>query len=269
MVKRLMSVAMLALVALVVLAACGEEEESADATVTRIPDAANAPVVGSPTAEQGAEGEAAATEVNLELVDIAFVPKDFTIAANTDVVIHLTNTGAAPHNFTVDSLGISVDVAPGESKDVTINTGPGELNYYCDVPGHREAGMEGTITVVEPGAAAPGGTPSPVGSPSPVPSPADAGAETPAAEAITVELQDIKFVPPDITVPANTPTTVTLSNTGAAPHTFTVPDLGIDEELQPGETRDIEINAAAGTYNLLCEIPGHEAAGMVGTVTVQ
>jgi uncharacterized cupredoxin-like copper-binding protein len=266
MVKRLMSVAMLALVALMVLAACGSEEESAEATVTRIPDAANAPVVGSPTAEQGGGGETAATEVNLELVDIAFVPKDFTIAANTDILIHLTNTGAAPHNFTVESLGISEDVAPGESKDVTINTGPGELDYYCDVPGHRQAGMEGTITVAESGAAAPGGT----AAASPVSSPTEGGAETPAAtEALTVELQDIKFVPPDITVPANTPTTVTLSNTGAAPHTFTVPDLGIDEELQPGETRNIEINAAAGTYKLLCRIPGHEAAGMVGTVTVQ
>ena len=73
----------------------------------------------------------AATEVDLKLVDIAFDPKDFTIAANTDVVIHLDNVGAAPRNFTVESLGISENLAPGEKKDVTINTGPGDLDYYC------------------------------------------------------------------------------------------------------------------------------------------
>jgi uncharacterized cupredoxin-like copper-binding protein len=273
MVKRLMSVAILALLALVALSACGSESSSEEATVTRIPNPKNAPVIGSPTAEEsGGGGETAATEVNLKMVDIAFEPKNFTIAANTDVVIRLENVGAGLHNFTVESLGISEDVNPGETKDVTINTGPSELDYYCDVPGHRQAGMEGTITVSEGGAAAPAGTAaaSPEGSPSPGASPAGKASATPAAAApVTVELEDIKFVPPDITVPANSPTKVTLKNTGASPHTFTVEDLGIDEELQPGETREIEINAAAGSYELICKIPGHAAAGMVGTVTAQ
>src|SRR5215207_7498365 len=185
MVKRLMPVAMLALVALVALSACGSESSSEEATVTRIPKPENAPVIGSPTSEEGG-GQTAATEVDLKLVDVAFDPKDFTIAANTDVVIHLENVGQLPHNFTVEALGISEDLAAGESKDVTINTGPGELDYYCDVPGHRQAGMEGVITVAEPGAAASGGTavaspvasPSPVGSPSPIASPAGGGAAT-------------------------------------------------------------------------------------------
>jgi uncharacterized cupredoxin-like copper-binding protein len=261
------------------LAACGSESSSEEATVTRIPNPKNAPIIGSPTAEEGGGGgEAAATEVDLKLVDVAFEPKDFTIAANTDVVIHLTNAGAAPHNFTAESLGISEDVNPGESKDVTINTGPGELDYYCDVPGHRQAGMEGTITVAEPGAAVPGGTaaaspegsPSPAGSPSPVASPAAGGAGTPAAGgATTIELQDIKFEPAQFSVPANTPTTITLTNTGAAPHNFSITELNIDEDLAPGETKEIEINAAAGEYEYFCDVPGHKAAGMVGTLTVQ
>jgi uncharacterized cupredoxin-like copper-binding protein len=264
MVKRLMSVAMLALVALLALSACGSEESTGEATVTRIPDPPNAPVIGSPTAAEGGGGEAAVTELDLKLVDIGFDPKDFTIAANTDVVIHLENIGDAPHNFTVEALGISEDLAPGEERDVTISTGPGELDYYCDVPGHREAGMEGTITVAEPGAA-PGGTESatPEGSPLPVTSP------SPGGGAITVELQDIKFVPPDITVPANTPTKVTLKNTGAAPHNFSVEGLDISDDLAPGETKEVEINAPAGEYKIFCDVPGHEAAGMVGKLTVQ
>jgi uncharacterized cupredoxin-like copper-binding protein len=210
--------------------------------------------------------------VNLKLVDIAFDPKDFTIAANTDVVIHLENVGAGLHNFTVEALGISEDVNPGEKKDVTINSGPGDLDYYCDVPGHRQAGMEGTITVSEGGAAAPAGTAaaSPETNPSPGASPVgEVPATLAAAAPITVELEDIKFVPNAITVPANTPTTVTLHNSGAAPHNFSIDALNISEDLVPGETKEVEINAAAGEYEFYCDVPGHKDAGMVGTLTVQ
>src|SRR5262245_20534862 len=225
MVKRLMSVAIVALVAMMALSACGTEDDKVEPTVTRIPNPPNAPVIGSPTAEGNQGGsQTAATEVNLKLVDIAFDPKDFTIAANTDVVIHLQNTGASMHNFSIDSLGIKQDVNSGETKDVTINAPAGTLDYYCDVPGHREAGMEGTITVAEPGAAAPsGGSPQAGGSPAAGASPAPAGqapagaTSAPAASGpIEIDLQDIKFVPDKFTVPANTPTKVTLKNTGAA-----------------------------------------------------
>ncbi len=267
MVKRIMSIAIVALVAMMALSACGTEDKAAEPTVTRIPNPANAPVIGSPTAET-AQNQTAAAEVTLKMVDIAFDPKNFTIAANTDVVIHLENDGASLHNFTVESLNISEDVNPGEKKDVTINTGPGDLDYYCDVPGHRQAGMEGTITVAAPGAApAGGGSPAAGGSPSPAP----AGPTTaPAAAApITIELQDIKFVPDTFTIPANTPTKVTLKNTGATLHNFSIDELGIKQDVQPGQTVDVEINAAAGDYKYYCDVPGHEAAGMVGTLTVK
>jgi uncharacterized cupredoxin-like copper-binding protein len=52
-----------------------------------------------------------------------------------------------PHNFSIDELGISVDVAAGEEGEATINAAPGTYEFYCNVPGHREAGMVGTLTV--------------------------------------------------------------------------------------------------------------------------
>ncbi|MFL5759202.1 MAG: cupredoxin domain-containing protein, partial [Thermomicrobiales bacterium] len=219
MVKRLLSVAILAFVAMMALSACGSEEEAANPTVTRNPNAANVPVAGSPTAP-GAANQTAAKEVTLKMVDIAFDPKNFTIAANTDVVIHLENDGASLHNFSVDSLKISEDVEAGGKKDVTIKTGPGDLDYYCDVPGHKQAGMEGTITVAAPGAAPQGGaSPAAAGSPSPGVSPFPAaspgpGASPPAAAGgLTIELQDILFAPSSFSLPANTATKVSLKNT--------------------------------------------------------
>lgn len=85
--------------------------------------------------------------VTVDLVDIAFQPKSFAIPATTPVVVTLRNTGVALHNFTIDTLHISVDVVPGETKQVTLNAPVGTYEYYCDVPGHKAAGMVGTLTV--------------------------------------------------------------------------------------------------------------------------
>ena len=47
----------------------------------------------------------------------------------------------------LDKLGISVSLPPGETQKVVINAPPGTYEFYCNVPGHKEAGMVGTLTV--------------------------------------------------------------------------------------------------------------------------
>lgn len=93
------------------------------------------------------------TVATIELVDIAFTPKELTIAAGTDVVITLMNTGVASHNFSitdhhnpdVQNLEIAVDLQPGQSTTVTINAPAGDYYFFCNVPGHEAAGMFGTL----------------------------------------------------------------------------------------------------------------------------
>ncbi len=82
------------------------------------------------------------------MVDITYEVKEFSIPANTDVVVTLPNHGALEHNFVIDELSIASPLVPGgESGSVTINAPAGEYQYYCSVPGHKEAGMVGTLTV--------------------------------------------------------------------------------------------------------------------------
>jgi uncharacterized cupredoxin-like copper-binding protein len=60
-------------------------------------------------------------------------------------VINKDTTG---HSFDIDSLGIHAQLAPNSTTAVAVTpTGPGAVEFYCSVPGHREAGMVGTIAV--------------------------------------------------------------------------------------------------------------------------
>jgi plastocyanin len=102
---------------------------------------------GSTTVPVGTPAVASTAGASVESYDIYFDPKELTIPAGTDVTVTLPNEGVTLHNFSIDALGISVDIGPGETKTVTINAPAGSYEYYCNVPGHREAGMVGTLTV--------------------------------------------------------------------------------------------------------------------------
>jgi plastocyanin len=89
-----------------------------------------------------------AGQQTVEMIDINFNPKEITIPANTDVTINLTNNGATVHNFVIDALNVhSGDYSAGQTGTVTINAAPGSYEYYCSIPGHKQAGMVGTLIV--------------------------------------------------------------------------------------------------------------------------
>lgn len=124
-------------------------------TAVELPPVPSEDAIAATPADESAETSTEATAVQdeavdtvtVEMVDIAFEPNAFTISADTPTRIELPNTGALPHDFTIDKLDIHVDVAPGESSEVTINAPAGTYEYYCSVPGHKEAGMVGVMTV--------------------------------------------------------------------------------------------------------------------------
>jgi len=62
-----------------------------------------------------------------------------------------TNESPLSHNFTIeDKSGKALGNTPtftGGSKSVTLTLQPGTYKFLCTVPGHAQAGMEGTLTV--------------------------------------------------------------------------------------------------------------------------
>ncbi|MCO5221544.1 MAG: cupredoxin domain-containing protein [Thermomicrobiales bacterium] len=224
---------------------------------------------GSTGATGGESGGASADAVTVSMHDMYFDPSELTIAADTPTTFHFVNDGAAAHDFTIDALDIHVSLNPGESADIEINAPAGEYEYYCSVPGHKDAGMVGTLTAstdVQP-AESSGGEPAADSGE------ADAGAEggeasASAAASVEVSMHDMYFDPTDLTIGADTPTTFHFVNDGAAVHDFTIDALDIHVSVNPGESAEIEVNAPEGTYEFYCSVPGHKDAGMVGTLTV-
>lgn len=75
-----------------------------------------------------------------------------TLTANASKVsIDFTNMAPLSHNLTVASAsGAVVGATPtfqGGTKTLALNLKPGTYTYYCSVPGHRMAGMEGKLIV--------------------------------------------------------------------------------------------------------------------------
>lgn len=117
---------------------------------------------------------------------------------------------------------------------------------------------------------------SPEGSPQASPE-ASPGASPVAGEQVEIVSYDIYFEPKEVTIPADTDVTIVLPNEGVTLHNFSIDDNKnedlpfepIDIDIDPGATEQVTINAPAGEYYFYCNVPGHEAAGMWGTLTVE
>ncbi len=65
------------------------------------------------------------------------------------VRFHVANAGKENHNFAIEELTIkfSSDLSRGDDGEISVVLKPGTYTVYCPVKGHREKGMERTITV--------------------------------------------------------------------------------------------------------------------------
>ena len=131
---------MLAVVALsLAVAACGGDDD----------DEADEPAAEETTGDTTGGGGGATLELAADPGGaLAFDKTELTAAAG-EVTIHLTNDAQIPHNVEVEGNGVEEvsDTITGSDTSLTLTLEPGEYEFYCAIPGHREGGMEGTLTV--------------------------------------------------------------------------------------------------------------------------
>lgn len=79
-------------------------------------------------------------------VDKAYIQAPSTADAGLATVV-LDNRGSLEHNVVIDALALQASADGGQRDETEIELRPGTYIYYCKVPGHREDGMEGELTV--------------------------------------------------------------------------------------------------------------------------
>ena len=128
--QRWARVAVMALATTAVLAACGGGGGGGGGSSYKQPS-----------------GPAQAT-VDIKGGNFFFDPKDPQAPAGVDA-IKLTSEGGL-HTLVFDGgkvPGFKLQASSGNSAQLKVNLKPGKYTFYCDIPGHRAAGMEGTLTV--------------------------------------------------------------------------------------------------------------------------
>lgn len=86
--------------------------------------------------------------LEIEAHDIEFDADSYDVAAGT-VDMTYVNEGAIPHTLVIEGVdGFKLEVdASGDEDAGTVELEPGTYTLFCDVAGHRDAGMEATLTV--------------------------------------------------------------------------------------------------------------------------
>ena len=120
------------------LASCGggDEESSDDSGAT-----------SSESSSAGGGGTIAITAVP----DGSFAYEEESAEAEAgENTIEFENPASLPHDVQIEGpdgdLG-GTDTISEDSATATVDLEPGDYTFYCSVPGHREGGMEGDLTV--------------------------------------------------------------------------------------------------------------------------
>jgi nitrite reductase (NO-forming) len=102
------------------------------------------------TTAAGVSAEALAQLPTLATLPNAFDRAELQARAGETVALRLENADVTAHSFDIDAFDVHTQLPAGGSGFALFRpSAPGTYTYYCGIPGHREAGMQGTL-VVEP-----------------------------------------------------------------------------------------------------------------------
>jgi len=133
---------LVAVLAALALVACGSGDENTTSETS-----------GEATGGGAAGGKKAGPTVAFEADpdgQLAYASDEATAEAG-EVTVDFNNPQSLPHDVAIeDASGDTVaktDVISDSSTSTTVDLKPGTYTFYCTIPGHRDAGMEGTLTV--------------------------------------------------------------------------------------------------------------------------
>jgi plastocyanin len=140
--RRASAVLAIAALAALGLAACGGSSSNNNSTAASTP---------APASTTGGGGGGSTVSISTPSGStLAFDQKTASAKAGS-VTINFDNKQPLQHDVAVeDSSGKELgatDLVSSGTASTTVNLQPGTYTFFCTVPGHREAGMQGTLTV--------------------------------------------------------------------------------------------------------------------------
>ena len=96
----------------------------------------------------GSVAAAPTTTATLVAEATKFLSTGYSMASSDILGLFVENRDSFAHSFDVDALNIHVQVPANSTVALSIKpTSVGPLEFYCAIPGHKDAGMAGTIDV--------------------------------------------------------------------------------------------------------------------------
>ena len=143
----------LALVVLALLVAgCGDDDDSSDSGSSQSNDNSSG-AYGNDDSNTTSSSSGGGGGTKLKLVAdpggaLKFDKETLTAKAGK-VTIVMDNPSDVPHAVEIEGNGVEKEskTVTGASSDVSADLKAGKYEFYCPVDGHKEAGMEGTLTV--------------------------------------------------------------------------------------------------------------------------
>jgi plastocyanin len=110
--------------------------------------AATSVAAGTSVTGAGSVSDAPTATAVIEARDTKFLQTTLQMKNGEVLGIFVINRDPYGHAFDIDSLNIHVALPPNSTTAVAIKpAATGSLEFYCSLPGHKEAGMSGTIIV--------------------------------------------------------------------------------------------------------------------------
>lgn len=114
------------------------------------------PVVGLVLAGCGGSGDTTSSvdldsasvsdSVTIESPGRVYEPDGFVISGPTEITYR--NTSGEFHDFQIEGEDFALQAPSGNEDTDVLDLPPGDYVFFCSIPGHRPAGMEGVFRVV-------------------------------------------------------------------------------------------------------------------------
>ena len=143
MVRKLLALIAIAAIP-VALAACGSDDSTSTSASSETTSSTAASTDSSTTASSGG-----GQTVKIGESEYKLDPSDATVKAGS-VTLDVINDGTITHNLQIEGNGVEEttdSLAPGDTGELTVDLKPGSYEMYCTIDGHKDLGMEGTVTV--------------------------------------------------------------------------------------------------------------------------